>query len=167
LSWVERGTPAERCDSPTGRDPLYVDAICSSGQRWTLGEAGSSDMHPGRDCIQCHSQRKGPELLVAGTVYATGHEPNDCNGGPQGQTVGIAQVILRGSDGQELTLAVRPSGNFYERVGKATVALPYTARVVYRGQERRMNGPQTDGDCNRCHTETDAEGAPGRITLPE
>jgi len=29
-----------------------------------------------------------------------------------------------------------------------------------------MTAPQTSGDCNGCHTQTGANGAPGRITLP-
>jgi len=41
-----------------------------------------------------------------------------------------------------------------------------TARVVRGDQERVMLSPQMDGDCNSCHTENGANGAPGRIVAP-
>jgi hypothetical protein len=44
--------------------------------------------------------------------------------------------------------------------------LPFTAKVTFQGREIVMTTPQTDGDCNSCHTETGANGAPGRIKLP-
>ena len=44
--------------------------------------------------------------------------------------------------------------------------MPFTAKVTYQGRERAMTAPQTSGDCNGCHTQAGANGAPGRITLP-
>ena len=46
------------------------------------------------------------------------------------------------------------------------LALPYRAKVVVGGRERVMLTPQTNGDCNACHTQAGAEGAPGRIIVP-
>ncbi|HJX65368.1 MAG TPA: hypothetical protein VJ860_15605 [Polyangia bacterium] len=44
---------------------------------------------------------------------------------------------------------------------------PYTAKVVNgSGIERVMVSTASSGDCNGCHTQTGANGAPGRITLP-
>ena len=44
--------------------------------------------------------------------------------------------------------------------------MPFTAKVTHQGRERAMTTTQTSGDCNGCHTQAGANGAPGRITLP-
>jgi hypothetical protein len=44
--------------------------------------------------------------------------------------------------------------------------MPYTVEVRYQGRVRAMTTPQSTGDCNSCHTEQGAKGAPGRIMLP-
>jgi hypothetical protein len=46
------------------------------------------------------------------------------------------------------------------------IATPFTAEVIYQGQSVSMTTPQTSGDCNSCHTESGANGAPGRIVVP-
>jgi hypothetical protein len=44
---------------------------------------------------------------------------------------------------------------------------PFTARVVTpTGGVRAMATPQTNGDCNTCHTVAGRKGAQGRIWLP-
>jgi hypothetical protein len=43
---------------------------------------------------------------------------------------------------------------------------PYTAKVIVDGLERAMVTPQVSGDCNACHTEAGANGAPGRVRTP-
>jgi hypothetical protein len=73
------------------------------------------------------------------------------------------QVIIIGADGQMLTLPVNTVGNFYS---VASVARPFQAKVVKNGLERIMTVAQTTGDCNSCHTEQGANGAPGRIMAP-
>jgi len=127
---------------------------------WTKGNDGSEDMNPGRACITCHAIEDGPTLTIAGTVYPTPHEPDLCNGadGSNG-----ARVTIVGADGQTLTLVPGPSGNFNS---EARVMLPYRAKVSYMGRDRAMAAAQTSGDCNSCHTQTGANGAPGRILLP-
>ena len=114
-------------------------------------------MHPGGDCISCHTQRHGPTLTIAGTVYASGHEPTDCNGASG------ATVIVTDAAGQMLSIATNPAGNFYYR---GALTPPFHAVVVYQGRTRAMSSAQTSGDCNSCHTESGANGAPGRIALP-
>jgi hypothetical protein len=53
-------------------------------------------------------------------------------------------------------------GNFYG--GSVGTPSPYTARVVVNGVVKsQMVTPQTNGDCNVCHTAQGAQGAPGRI----
>jgi len=65
--------------------------------------------------------------------------------------------------GQVLMLNVLSSGNFGTQ---RTITPPYRARVLFNGTERVMATPQTNGDCNLCHTQMGAMGAPGRIILP-
>ena len=63
------------------------------------------------------------------------------------------------------------SGNFsYDLVRLPPLPTPYKAKVTYttagRTYERVMVAAQTSGDCNSCHTQTGANMAPGRITIP-
>jgi hypothetical protein len=143
-----------------GGDPLTAPATCTSKTMWTQANRGSSDMNPGKACITCHSTMNGPSLTIGGTVYPTGHEPDLCNGanGSNG-----ARVVITGADGKVQTLTPGTSGNFNSRT---TVALPFKAKVTYMGRERAMVTPQSTGDCNSCHTQNGANGAPGRIVLP-
>lgn len=115
-------------------------------------------MHPGRACISCHEQAGGPQLTIAGTVYPTAHEPDDCDG-----VAGSVQVVITDADGATQTLRVNSAGNFYSA---AAVAMPFHAKVVSGGQERAMSAAQTTGDCNGCHTVDGASSAPGRIMAP-
>lgn len=169
-AWVDAGMPAEVCasdgtvpDDPQPMDNPYDDpAVCTSGEVWSQGDEGSPDMTPGRACIACHSDAgdDGPRFSVAGTLYPTAHEPDDCNG------TGGAQVEITDADGQVLVLEVRSSGNFYLSAGAATLAMPITARVLQGDQVLPMLTPVMTGDCNTCHTQEGKEGAPGRVILP-
>lgn len=158
-AWVSSGMPTGNC--ATGPDPLNAAPTCTSGQTWNGGNDGSSRMHPGVACISCHASSGGeaPRFAIAGTVFPTGHEPNDC----YAANVGGAQVIITDANGATLTLDANSVGNFYS---SHSVALPYSAKVVYMGKTRAMSATQTTGDCNSCHTQSGANGAPGRITLP-
>jgi hypothetical protein len=141
-------------------DPIAAAATCTSGMMWTKGNHGSAEMNPGLACIACHTTMNGPDLTIAGTLYPTGHEPDLCFGA---DGAGGARVVITGSDGQTFTLTPVPSGDFH--LG-SRVATPFTAKVTYKGRERAMTTAQTSGDCNSCHTQSGANGAPGRITLP-
>jgi hypothetical protein len=140
-----------------------ADGSCKSGAKWTGGDEESPEMHPGGDCIGCHAKGEGPQLAIAGTVYAAnaGSDANDCLG-----TAG-AQVVITDANGKQLTLTANASGNFLLDKKASTIALPYKAKVVYNGKERQMFGEQNVGSCNSCHTASGANGAPGRIRLPE
>ena len=121
-------------------------------------------MHPGVACIHCHSsggEEEGPLFVLAGTVYPTPHEPNDCNGVAAGTG---ATIVITDADGVEHPLTPNAAGNFY--MERPTIPLPYTAKVAYDGRERIMVEAQDDGDCNGCHTEAGASRATGRIFLP-
>jgi hypothetical protein len=164
-SSVAGGTAGAPATAPAGApgtapDPFAAAPICTSGTMWTKGNHGSPDMNAGRACITCHSMGEGPSLTIAGTLYPTAHEPDLCNGasGADG-----ARVVITGADGQTLTLTPGDAGNFNSRTAVMT---PFTAKVTYMGRERAMTAAQTSGDCNSCHTQAGANGAPGRILLP-
>jgi hypothetical protein len=143
-----------------GADPFQAPAKCTSGQNYQGGDG--SDMEPGKACNHCHNQGEGPTLAIAGTVYPSAHEPDDCIAAD----VSGAQVIITDANGTEFTLNVRTgSGNF--RTGKGQYPVkPYTAKVVYQGRTRAMASKQSESDCNFCHTQNGANGAPGRVLLP-
>jgi hypothetical protein len=126
---------------------------------WTSGEGPT--MRPGEACIACHSRGEGPTFALAGTVFQTAHEPNDCLGvnGPTAR----ATVVIVDANNRTVTMNVNASGNFSY---SGALATPFRAKVVQNGVERIMATPQTTGDCNRCHTVAGANGAPGRIMLP-
>ena len=139
-------------------DPLNAGATCTSKTTWTRGE--NAQMRPGEACIACHVANRGPTLSIAGTVYPSGHEPNDCNGVPSSLA---AVVVITDAQNKEYRLPVNSAGNF---ILEQTIAGPYRAKVVAASKERVMATQQTVGDCNSCHTQSGANGAPGRITAP-
>ncbi len=142
-------------------DPLLAEALCTTDSYWRGGE--NDRMRPGEACVSCHAQeREGPAYTIAGTVYATGHEPDDCNGVSGGGPEDVS-VLITDANGREIALSPNAAGNFTLR---DQIALPYTAKVISAAGERIMVGPQTVGDCNACHTAEGLGGAPGRITLP-
>jgi hypothetical protein len=131
---------------------------CTSGATWTRGDRGSSSMHPGAACIACHTTARAPTFTLAGTVYPSGHEPDDCNG-----LAGGASVVVTDAKGKVVTLTVNAAGNFYSATA---ITPPYSAKVVKGGVERAMVATQKTGDCNSCHTVDGTNDAPGRIVSP-
>ena len=162
-AWVKAGTPKGSCaDAPISAAPdttYDTSFVCTSGTTWTRGNRGSTQMHPGVACINCHSSGNGPGYSVAGTLYPTAHEPDDCNGTPAAG----ANVVIKDASGTAFTLPVNSVGNFY--LGKS-IRMPYTASIVSGGKTRAMVSAQTDGDCNGCHTESGTNKAPGRLLAP-
>jgi len=134
---------------------------CISGLRWVGGDEESSRMHPGGDCIGCHTDRgEGPRYAVAGTIYEALDEPSDCFGF-EGATVEITDA-----DGKLFSMTANPAGNFYLSSGDGPLAMPYRAAVVMDGVRREMASPQSDGNCANCHTAQGDLGAPGRVLVP-
>jgi mono/diheme cytochrome c family protein len=134
---------------------------CSTDSAWEGGDEGSAEMHPGGNCIACHAEEAAaPRYVIAGTVMNDLHDDTDCNG-VEGVTVEIT-----GADGQVLTLATNAAGNFYLPESGATLAMPYTAKLLYQGRERVMATPQSTGACAACHSADGASGAPGRVLVP-
>lgn len=167
-AWVESGMARGACGVPEAGTSavdggaVKPSSVCTSQKTWQTNKKGP-DMQPGRACITCHEGAEDkPVVWVGGTVYPTLHEPDQCYGVPGG-----ASVVVTDATGRSVTLAVGPTGNFsLSAETSAALAMPIRAKVVSNGVERAMASPQNSGDCNKCHTETGANGAPGRILLP-
>lgn len=170
-AWVTAGMMPSSCSTLPPADPLDADPTCTTMTNWARGNRGSVNMRPGAACIACHSSSgEGPGFWIAGTVYPTGHEPDNCNG-QTSTTADPVEIEITDANAVVYHLFSNAFGNsagnfFLQDVAAQNFATPYTARVLYQGRERRMVAPQTDGDCNTCHTNTGANGAPGRVTVP-
>jgi cytochrome c553 len=163
-NWVAAGTPPGTC--MMGPDPFSVPPTCTSGSTqpaWVPGADGWLTMEPGNACIACHaSQGEGPAFSIAGTVYPTGHEPTECNGSASTSTDPV-NVVVTDANGTSATLRTNSVGNFYS---ESYLVPPFTVEVDYQGRVRRMAMQAPNGDCNSCHTQDGASGAPGRIVTP-
>jgi hypothetical protein len=178
-AWVAAGMPRSSCTvaitGGTAMSPYDTPLKCSSGTTWTRGDSGSAQMHPGGACIACHAQAGGaggddeaPRYAIAGTVYPSAHEPNDCNGSST-SAMGALSVLITEANGKTHSLPVNAAGNFFY---SGTIATPYTAQITAGSAIRAMTHTQTSGDCNACHTVNGASNtavipnAPGRIMAP-
>jgi hypothetical protein len=176
--WVDAGAPEGSC-APVD-DPFDDPPTCSSGQSLPfcnddviasslLEDCAGPTMNPGLACgsNNCHaSGGEGPRIRFAGTVYRSGHEPDRCVGGPAAGA-GVAQVVVTGANGVKVTRQVNAAGNFVLlQSQQSSLTFPIRAEVQYDGRVRKMATPQMSGDCNSCHTQKGANGAPGRIVLP-
>jgi hypothetical protein len=162
---TDSGAPGVDAAHVDAGNPYATPEVCTSGMMWTGGNSGSADMHPGGACDTCHKlggSASGYEFDIAGTVYPTAHEPDDCNG------VAGATIVITDAKGAAHTITVNSAGNFYhfDYLGVGAIATPYTAKVVMGTAERPMLTPQTSGDCNSCHTESGTLNAPGRVMTP-
>ena len=152
----------------TTGDPFGGSSVCSRGLEWDMGNVESPFMNPGKACKTCHTQLApfvNNRIQIGGTVYATGHEPDLCFGidGVKYPTF----VEITDANDEVTQLEVNEGGNFlWDSAFLGDVAFPITARVVRGDQERVMLSSQMDGNCNDCHTEDGANGAPGRIVAP-
>lgn len=112
-----------------------------------------------RETWQRSTKTKLGCLLTNGVVAP--HTPDDC----WGASGGAIDVVITDASGGVHTPAVNTAGNFTLQV-RGGIPTPYTAKVVANGKTRAMSTPQTNGDCNECHTQTGAQSAPGRIMAP-
>jgi mono/diheme cytochrome c family protein len=163
--WVAAGMPRGECGAAEGNDGGgggNVPAVCTSGTFWSGNRKGPT-MQPGRACITCHeSEEDDPVVWVGGTVYPTLHEPDGCYG-----VAGEATVVITDAAGRVVSLPVGSTGNFsLPAKSSAPLTMPIRAKVVKNGKERAMATPQSTGNCNGCHTQSGANGAPGRILAP-
>jgi hypothetical protein len=150
------------CGDDSGELKTVSTSVCSSGKRWEGGDEGSALMHPGSDCIKCHTERgEGPSFVLAGTVHSQVAEADECAG------VAGAQVQITDANQKAYTLTTNEAGNFFlETRGNTGFAFPYTARVTYQGRESAMTTAPSTGQCASCHTPQGLSGAPGRIVAP-
>jgi mono/diheme cytochrome c family protein len=146
-------TPGDSAETGSNQDT----AACSSGEEWTRGNDGSSQMNPGEDCVACHASGEGPNYTLAGTVMGDYDDPDDCNG------VGDVVVRVIDADDNVLELTTNSAGNFYTN---DKIAPPYTIELEHNGATSSMASAQSEGGCASCHTAAGAEGAPGRIVAP-
>ena len=150
--------------------PNIDNLPCPSGQKY--GGGTGNDMEPGNTCIQCHSQQGGPGYKIAGTVFRNLITDTGCYAsGKAGSVVPPASYTVEITDANAKvfkTTTSTLSGNFHmSSKNMSGFVPPYTARIIdSAGNERKMAGKQTSGDCNSCHTATGANGAPGRIVAP-
>lgn len=178
--WVADGMPEGSCsmafDGGVPMDPFNTPDVCTSKMNWPGGEQdvgnlAKDNMHPGRACIDCHTNPvpgadKGPELYFAGTVYPTAHEPDECMGESGQRTPATVEITDSANHIYRLTTTV--SGNFYLRpgIGIAAPVFPIKAVLKAGGKTRAMVDAVPSGDCNSCHTLRGTMKAPGRIMLP-
>jgi mono/diheme cytochrome c family protein len=179
-AWVAAGAPADSCANapptlPTAGSPAATDdpafaatEVCTSNDYWQDGDDGSRRMHPGRACVSCHGstdEEDAPSFSVGGTVFPTAHEPDGCYGF-DGEEATDTFVVITDANGHELRLEVNDAGNFHSDEDGDQLVYPIRAKVVRGARERLMFGERMTGDCNSCHTQDGANGAPGRIVAP-
>lgn len=155
-------------ERPAAPDPFAAPVTCSSGVMRDVNESEGELMMPGRACNACHEEvnaatgEASPVFRFAGTLYPSGHEPDDCVGSA---TYG-AQVWVKDATGFTFSARANRSGNFMLETRHPFV-MPYSAEVHFQGRVRKMERPEgITGDCNTCHTQDGAMSAPGRIVLP-
>ena len=151
--------PSAACQTEVADVPT---SECATGKKWVGGNSGSSQMHPGRDCIDCHAGGEGPEYIVAGTVYpAEGiSDPDDCFG------IAGASVLVEDAAGRAFALETNSAGNFYLSRGDGPLEFPLAVELEYDGAMRAMTLQPTVGACASCHTSEGLGGAIGRIVRP-
>jgi hypothetical protein len=178
-TWASSDTPAGPCATgvPDGGSLTPSPTTCENNSTWTGNLNGSSHMNPGLACRSCHlgdnflgqNPTGAVEAFRAyffmGTVFPLLHERDRCYGAPPSNTV--VEILDKNGAVALRMQAAPPSGNFFSTSTMAGVQLPYTARVLANGKSVTMNTPQTNGDCNTCHTEQGLSGAPGRIVWPK
>lgn len=162
--WVAAGMPRGDCGATAsgGGPASNLPVVCTSGTYWS-GHRRGANMQPGRACITCHeAEEDDPVVWIGGTVYPTLREPDGCYG-----IAGGASVVITDAAGRVVTLPVGPTGNFsLSAEDSAPLTMPIRAKVVKDGVERTMATRQSTGNCNACHTQDGANGAPGRILVP-
>ena len=112
-------------------DPFEAGVRCTSGVFWAADASTSDvdadhDMMPGTSCGTCHYYGgAGYPFDVAGTVYATAHEPDDCYGASD------VTVVVTDATGKDHALAVSKAGSFFNRdvLGVGRIPTPYVVPV--------------------------------------
>lgn len=160
--------------TPACNDDLVEDVptdVCASGKRWAGKLTPNEEMYPGRDCVGCHKEYDGPELMAGGTVYGLPDPEgarttaNDCFG------VEGARVTITSGDGRVLQTLTNRAGNFFFEGRESSLVKPFRVVVDYTlpdGQVSRqpMGSSPSYGGCARCHNPAAAstpDAGPGRV----
>jgi hypothetical protein len=151
------GVPTADGGSAPGSDG---GGSCAVGSVGLLGLIPGATMSPGTACVSCHASTGARKLGVGGTVFTRTNEPDQCIGIASG-----VQVVLTDATGTDHVLQTNATGNFYD-TGLFGFTTPYTAKVVTAAGSVPMITPQTNVDCNACHSAAGAQGAAGRIVGP-
>lgn len=159
--WVATGMPAGTCGAIPDKP---AQTTCASGKMWDPQATSTAQMNPGQACRACHKTKASDfNYFFMGTVFPGFYEKDLCiSPPPAGAKVEILDVM----GNVTMTLTPNATGNFMSSAVVAGVPVPYSARLVANGRVRLMNAPQSDGDCNKCHSEQGTEGAPGRLVWP-
>lgn len=165
-AWVTAGMPMGTCEGAVV-DPVGPTCTRSAqGMKFPVTGDEGPDMNPGLACRACHIAEEEEEhaRFFMGTVFPTLHEQDRCYSNvPAGTVV----EILDETGTVRVTMMVRARGNFMSPSTAQGFPGKFTARVrAPSGAMIEMKTPQESGDCNSCHTEQGANGAPGRILLP-
>lgn len=144
---------------PSSILPMLCLAACFACGGHDEDDKNNELMAPGQNCLACHAPgglAGGASFSVAGTVF--GSATADTGSGLAG-----VSVIITDANSVDTILTTNAAGNFFTRTA---LALPLKKVAVQRsGTRTEMAGPPM-GDCNRCHTQPPAGGAPGRIHAP-
>jgi hypothetical protein len=142
-------------------------SVCISGKQWIGGKRGDPRMYPGQDCVGCHLDNDGPELMLGGTVYpyVQSAANDDALGKFKQQQSGQdcfgiegVKLTITGGDGQEFEVTTNEAGNFFVE-GKATDLVKpfkvlgyYDNPVTGKPDAPEMFSRPSYGGCARCHT---------------
>lgn len=129
--------------------------ICYSEARWVGGERGSEEMYPGRDCVGCHIDNDGPQLVLGGTIYAYLIPDRELHALLQTGTdcFGLEGVTVRITDNslQVLELTTNRAGNFFVEGYPGDFEMPFRVELQMGDIERGMGTWPRYGGCARCH----------------
>jgi hypothetical protein len=148
--------PDDGNDDTEDSGPPPPQSLCTSGVTSPEMPDVLEEMNSGKACIACHNNSGQEPFLLGGTVFPTLHEPDRCYGAKD------LRVVVIDRTGNAHNMTTNAAGNFFTL---DTIEPPYRAMVVRGNDIRMMATPQTDPDCNGCHSEW-GNGAPGRIMAP-
>jgi hypothetical protein len=140
--------------------------VCASGKRWIGDLTPSEEMFPGHDCVACHRDFGGPELMLGGTIYGLPDPDGTRTTLPDCFGVQGVQVTVTAADGLVLQTRTNRAGNFYFEGREASLAKPFRVTIEYTSPDGHtsrepMNTSASYGGCARCHNPQEALPTPG------
>ena len=139
--------------------------LCASGKRWVGDVTPNERMFPGEDCVGCHQENDGPELMAAGTVYGLYDADGTRTNKPNCFGLEGVSVTITAWDGLVLKTLTNEAGNFYFEGRQASLKTPFSVVIEHTSADgiysrEVMSSSPSYGDCGRCHN-PDAVGTPG------